>query len=145
MKKGFLILMIILQVKSCICVHECYDNSKLTISNHSDRAIYVNISNIDFAEVPHLIESDTIYNSSDVTYDKLNTFFDAYVSKPFEVKSCFWEHVRVDNSIYAFYFFDAKLVDSVGWDTVWKNYLILDKKFVTTQLLDSLNWILNYP
>jgi hypothetical protein len=41
--------------------------------------------------------------------------------------------------------FDANIIETVQWDTVKKNYLILKKYSLTKEQLDSANWIINYP
>jgi len=41
--------------------------------------------------------------------------------------------------------FDAHIIETLPWDTVKKNYMILRKYSLTKAQLDSANWIINYP
>ena len=41
--------------------------------------------------------------------------------------------------------FDAHIIETVPWDTVKENYMILKKYSLTRAQLDSANWIINYP
>jgi hypothetical protein len=41
--------------------------------------------------------------------------------------------------------FDAQIIETLPWDTVKKNYMILKRYSLTEEQLDSANWIINYP
>jgi len=43
------------------------------------------------------------------------------------------------------FIFDAKIIETVPWDTVKKNYMLLKRYDMTKAQLDSINWKINYP
>jgi hypothetical protein len=43
------------------------------------------------------------------------------------------------------YFFDKKSITENSWDIIVSDYLVLERKDLTLNDLDSLNWTIQYP
>ncbi len=60
--------------------------------------------------------------------------------------SCFESHLNSSSlHLLSIFIFDAKVIETIPWDTIKKNFLILRKYSLTKAQLDSANWIINYP
>ena len=60
--------------------------------------------------------------------------------------TCLENEILASSSKMLYLFiFDAKIIETVPWDSVKKNYMLLKKFSLTEMQLDNANWIIDYP
>jgi len=134
---SFLLLIVI-----CNSCRYSFD-TRLQIVNNSDAIIYVGVSG----------EGYRNYNDTAYVYINCSTaqHGDTYKFHPNTVKEFLlyipWEEAFEDvygNNIL-FYVFDATVLETVPWEQVKKEYLVLQRYDLSLQNLIDLNWTLSYP
>ena len=107
-----------------------------TIKNNSSKAIYF-ISNKDSAL--NLLSYPP--GASPATYK-----CDANAKINDAQRSCYESNILLSSTHMLYIFiFDAQIIETVPWDTIKKNYIILKRYELTKDELDSAKWIINYP
>jgi hypothetical protein len=101
----------------------------ITIVNNSDKILWV------------YFDTDIVIDEEQISHYPLGV-----LKSNSRFKSEGWDYdiFKID-SIQHLFLFDKAVVDSVPWDTIRANYLILARIDFTSKMLDSLNWTLTYP
>lgn len=61
-------------------------------------------------------------------------------------RSCYESEINLSSTKELNVFiFDAKIIETVPWETVKQDYMLLKRYSLTKAQLDSANWIINYP
>ena len=87
-----------------------------------------------------------IFDSYDISVSPIDNKIFAYECKneyspSFEVDMEYWcSELKI-----SYVFFDAKIVETIPFDTVFKYNMMLGSKIFTKKQLDSLDWTITYP
>jgi hypothetical protein len=107
-----------------------------TVKNNSNKAIYF---------IWHADTAVSLLNyppgASPVDYK-----CEANNQKIYFSRSCFEAIINnTSNKMLNVFIFNAETIETVSWDTIKKNYMLLKRYDLTKAQLDSANWIINYP
>ncbi|MBD3350647.1 MAG: hypothetical protein GF364_04080 [Candidatus Lokiarchaeota archaeon] len=145
-------LFLSLFLSSCLTLVDIYD-SRLTINNNTESAIYVSSADM-YTDSKYLTTDSSIIFDRDSNYVYINYNIGnspeeykigARESKPYTVTQGTWELLEKRGDTIPFYFFDAEVIESLPWDSIKNNYLILDRYDLTFSELDSASWIITFP
>ena len=117
------------------CVEQPPVDNRLKIVNYSEKRISVSYS---------AIYPDTSLAENYEKYECLVLL--ANSTSNFE-EYCSWEEVyqqSVSDTIM-FFIFDNNIVKTIPWDTIRKNYMILERYDLTYEDLVKMNWTIEYP
>ncbi len=107
-----------------------------TVKNNSNKAIYF-IWNIDSA----LSSLNFPPGASSAEYK-----CEANTQKSDSYPGCIEDVINnCSNKLMYVFIFDAQIIETIPWDTVKQNYMLLKRYSLTKAQLDSANWIINYP
>lgn len=107
------------------------------IINNSNKAIYFGAS----TRYP-----DTLTLYPNPTFDAVNYKVEGNSSKTDEDRSCYEDIVKATSQgILMYYIYDANTLQTVPWDTIVKNYMILKRYDLTLKDLQDKNWVISYP
>jgi len=127
-----LFLLAIIHV-SISCSHDANCHLRISVVNNSDKAIYYHFS----ARFP-----DTSLNYNPVF--NLGSKIISHQSEVYSARQCIESEFNITTKFMCF-IWDAQTLETVPWDTILQNYLILKRYDLTLQDLDSLNWTITYP
>lgn len=141
-KPGVQNIFLILSVVAVCCISSACRKNKsnchiyYTVKNSSNKAIYF-IWNIDSA----LTLLNYPPGASPAEYKCV-----ANTQKSDSYPGCI-EYVinNSSNKMKYIFVFDAQIIETVPWDTVKQNYLLLKRYSLTKAQLDSANWLIDYP
>jgi hypothetical protein len=132
------IIIVLLILVSATCNNKDADCHKdIQIINNSDGAIYFHPS----ASYPDTI---TLYPnpSLDPGYFKI----EEHTSKKDIYRGCIESKLMTNSEGKVMYFiYDASTLETVPWDTVVKNYMILKRYDLSLEDLQGMNWTITYP
>ena len=108
----------------------------LRICNHSDMDIYFSQGNCEGGIFDNYDISATPQMFKIYAYECKNEY-----SPSFEVDMEYWcKELKI-----SYVFFDAKILETIPFDTVFKYNMMLGSKIFTKEQLDSLDWTITYP
>jgi len=137
MKKSLLYLVLFsILTMGMVCKEEPPVDNRLKIVNYSDKKISVTLSSLypdtslaeyyeKYGERLELLGSAT---SSLEVYDSWEDVYKQFIS-----------------DTILFFIFDTNVVTTVPWDTIRKNYMILERYDLTYDDLVKMNWTITYP
>lgn len=112
---------------------DCHNT--ITIVNNSDKTLFFYMSH----EYPDTAIIN--YNPSDAgSYYKI----EKNSSHKHIKRDCFEYDFKINPKLM-YFIFDAQVLETVPWDTVKANYLVLKRYDLTLQDLNDMNWSITYP
>jgi hypothetical protein len=112
------------------------EDDRLLIKNNSDKDIYT------YAQSNYPDTSISSYNPS---FSKENYLVLAHSEKRLISRSWEQDIIRGQSDTLMIFLYDAQVLDSILWDTVKTNYLVLKRYDLSLQDLESMNWTVTYP
>ncbi len=139
MKPKFIIIAVIIAMISTSST--CKKNSSdchfiFTIKNNSSSDIYI------------IWSRDSALTSLGYNPGSSPSTYKAERGIPLKIvhSTCFENEILASSTkILYLFIFDAKIIETVPWDSVKKNYMLQKKYRLTEMQLDSANWIIDYP
>ena len=137
MRKVIVIVSLVLFVTGCWEYKNTPSNHQiLRICNHSDMDIYFRRGNCEGGIFDNYDISATPQMFKIYAYECKNEY-----SPSFEVDMEYWcKELKI-----SYVFFDAKILETIPFDTVFKYNMMLGSKIFTKEQLDSLDWTITYP
>ena len=137
MRKVIVIVSLVLFVTGCWEYKNTPSNHQiLRICNHSDMDIYFSQGNCEGGIFDNYDISATPQMFKIYAYECKNEY-----SPSFEVDMEYWcKELKI-----SYVFFDAKILETIPFDTVFKHNMMLGSKIFTKEQLDSLDWTITYP
>ncbi|GKI20954.1 hypothetical protein CE91St19_03560 [Odoribacter laneus] len=137
MRKVIVIVSLVLFVTGCWEYKNTPSNHQiLRICNHSDMDIYFSQGNCEGGIFDNYDISATPQMFKIYAYECKNEY-----SPSFEVDMEYWcKELKI-----SYVFFDAKILETIPFDTVFKYNMMLGSKIFTKEQLDSLDWTITYP
>ena len=137
MRKVIVIVSLVLFVTGCWEYRNTPSNHQiLRICNHSDMDIYFSQGNCEGGIFDNYDISATPQMFKIYAYECKNEY-----SPSFEVDMEYWcKELKI-----SYVFFDAKILETIPFDTVFKYNMMLGSKIFTKEQLDSLDWTITYP
>ncbi len=137
MRKVIVIVSLVLFVTGCWEYKNTPSNHQiLRICNHSDMDIYFSQGNCEGGIFDNYDISATPQMFKIYAYECKNEY-----SPSFEVDMEYWcKELKL-----SYVFFDAKILETIPFDTVFKYNMMLGSKIFTKEQLDSLDWTITYP
>lgn len=137
MRKVIVIISLVLFVTGCWEYKNTPSNHQiLRICNHSDMDIYFRRGNCEGGIFDNYDISATPQMFKIYAYECKNEY-----SPSFEVDMEYWcKELKI-----SYVFFDAKILETIPFDTVFKYNMMLGSKIFTKEQLDSLDWTITYP
>lgn len=138
MRKIIVIVSLVLFLTACRLEYRNTSSNHqiIRICNNSDMDIYFRQGNCEGG----------IFDSYDISVSPIDNKIFAYECKneyspSFEVDMEYWcSELKI-----SYVFFDAKIVETIPFDTVFKYNMMLGSKIFTKEQLDSLDWTITYP
>ena len=137
MGKVIVIISLVLFVTGCWEYRNTPSNHQIIrICNHSDMDIYFRRGNCEGGIFDNYDISVTPQVYKVYAYECKNEY-----SPSFEVDMEYWcKELKI-----SYVFFDAKILETIPFDTVFKYNMMLGSKIFTKEQLDSLDWTITYP
>ena len=137
MRKVIVIVSLVLFVTGCWEYKNTPSNHQiLRICNHSDMDIYFRQGNCEGEIFDNYNISATPQVYKIYAHECKNEY-----SPSFEVDMEYWcKELKI-----SYVFFDAKILETIPFDTVFKYNMMLGSKIFTKEQLDSLDWTITYP
>ena len=137
MRKVIVIVSLVLFVTGCWEYRNTPSNHQIIrICNHSDMDIYFRQGNCEGEIFDNYNISATPQMYKIYAHECKNEY-----SPSFEVDMEYWcKELKL-----SYVFFDAKIVETIPFDTVFKYNMMLGSKIFTKEQLDSLDWTITYP
>ena len=137
MRKVIVIVSLVLFVTGCWEYKNTPSNHQiLRICNHSDMDIYFSQGNCEGGIFDNYDISATPQMFKIYAYECKNEY-----SPSFEVDMEYWcKELKI-----SYVFFDAKILETIPFDTVFKYNMMLGSKIFTKEQLDSLDLTITYP
>ena len=137
MRKVIVIVSLVLFVTGCWEYRNTPSNHQIIrICNHSDMDIYFRQGNCEGEIFDNYNISATPQVYKIYAHECKNEY-----SPSFEVDMEYWcKELKL-----SYVFFDAKIVETIPFDTVFKYNMMLGSKIFTKEQLDSLDWTITYP
>ena len=138
MRKIIVIVSLVLFLTACRLEYRNTSSNHqiIRICNNSDMDIYFRQGNCEGG----------IFDSYDIRVSPIDNKIFAYECKneyspSFEVDMEYWcSELKI-----SYVFFDAKIVETIPFDTIFKYNMMLGSKIFTKEQLDSLDWTITYP
>ena len=138
MRKIIVIVSLVLFLTACRLEYRNTSSNHqiIRICNNSDMDIYFRQGNCEGG----------IFDSYDISVSPIDNKIFAYECKneyspSFEVDMEYWcSELKI-----SYVFFDAKIVETIPFDTIFKYNMMLGSKIFTKKQLDSLDWTITYP
>ncbi|WP_301911900.1 hypothetical protein [Odoribacter laneus] len=137
MRKVIVIVSLVLFVTGCWEYRNTPSNHQIIrICNHSDMDIYFRQGNCEGEIFDNYNISATPQVYKIYAHECKNEY-----SPSFEVDMEYWcKELKL-----SYVFFDAKILETIPFDTVFKYNMMLGSKIFTKEQLDSLDWTITYP
>ena len=137
MRKVIVIVSLVLFVTGCWEYRNTPSNHQIIrICNNSDMDIYFSQGNCEGGIFDNYDISATPQMFKIYAYECKNEY-----SPSFEVDMEYWcKELKI-----SYVFFDAKILETIPFDTVFKYNMMLGSKIFTKEQLDSLDWTITYP
>ena len=137
MAKVIVIISLVLFVTGCWEYRNTPSNHQIIrICNHSDMDIYFRQGNCEGEIFDNYNISATPQVYKIYAHECKNEY-----SPSFEVDMEYWcKELKL-----SYVFFDAKILETIPFDTVFKYNMMLGSKIFTKEQLDSLDWTITYP
>ena len=137
MRKVIVIVSLVLFVTGCWEYRNTPSNHQIIrICNHSDMDIYFRQGNCEGEIFDNYNISATPQVYKIYAHECKNEY-----SPSFEVDMEYWcKELKI-----SYVFFDAKILETIPFDTVFKYNMMLGSKIFTKEQLDSLDWTITYP
>ena len=137
MRKVIVIISLVLFVTGCWEYKNTPSNHQIIrICNHSDMDIYFRQGNCEGEIFDNYNISATPQVYKIYAHECKNEY-----SPSFEVDMEYWcKELKL-----SYVFFDAKILETIPFDTVFKYNMMLGSKIFTKEQLDSLDWTITYP
>ena len=137
MRKVIIIISLVLFVTGCWEYKNTPSNHQIIrICNHSDMDIYFSQGNCEGGIFDNYDISATPQMFKIYAHECKNEY-----SPSFEVDMEYWcKELKI-----SYVFFDAKILETIPFDTVFKYNMMLGSKIFTKEQLDSLDWTITYP
>ena len=137
MGKVIVIISLVLFVTGCWEYRNTPSNHQiLRICNHSDMDIYFRRGNCEGGIFDNYDISATPQMFKIYAYECKNEY-----SPSFEIDMEYWcKELKI-----SYVFYDAKILETIPFDTVFKYNMMLGSKIFTKEQLDSLDWTITYP
>ena len=137
MRKVIIIISLVLFVTGCWEYKNTPSNHQIIrICNHSDMDIYFSQGNCEGGIFDNYDISATPQMFKIYAHECKNEY-----SPSFEVDMEYWcKELKL-----SYVFFDAKILETIPFDTVFKYNMMLGSKIFTKEQLDSLDWTITYP
>lgn len=123
-------------------IGDCHKH--INIINNSDNAIYV------MGDTHYPDTSYFGYFSSPISDSFSNKITsNSESNRPLQNRDC-WETVfnygvQIPSDTLMIFIFDEKVLKSVKWETIVKDYMVLKRYDLSLQDLESMNWTITYP
>lgn len=137
MRKVIVIVSLVLFVTGCWEYRNTPSNHQIIrICNNSDMDIYFRQGNCEGEIFDNYNISATPQVYKIYAHECKNEY-----SPSFEVDMEYWcKELKI-----SYVFFDAKILETIPFDTVFKYNMMLGSKIFTKEQLDSLDWTITYP
>ena len=137
MRKVIVIISLVLFLTGCWEYRNTPSNHQIIrICNHSDMDIYFRRGNCEGGIFDNYDISVTPQVYKVYAYKCKNEY-----SPSFEVDMEYWcKELKI-----SYVFYDAKILETIPFDTVFKYNMMLGSKIFTKEQLDSLDWTITYP
>ena len=137
MRKVIIIISLVLFVTGCWEYKNTPSNHQIIrICNHSDMDIYFSQGNCEGGIFDNYDISATPQMFKIYAYECKNEY-----SPSFEIDMEYWcKELKI-----SYVFYDAKILETIPFDTVFKYNMMLGSKIFTKEQLDSLDWTITYP
>ena len=137
MRKVIVIINLVLFLTGCWEYRNTPSNHQIIrICNHSDMDIYFRRGNCEGGIFDNYDISATPQMFKIYAYECKNEY-----SPSFEVDMEYWcKELKI-----SYVFYDAKILETIPFDTVFKYNMMLGSKIFTKEQLDSLDWTITYP
>ena len=137
MRKVIIIISLVLFVTGCWEYKNTSSNHQiLRICNYSDMDIYFRRGNCEGGIFDNANIASSPVDFKIFAHECKNEY-----SPSFEVDMEYWcKELKL-----SYVFFDAKIVETIPFDTVFKYNMMLGSKIFTKEQLDSLDWTITYP
>ena len=137
MRKVIVIVSLVLFVTGCWEYRNTPSNHQIIrICNNSDMDIYFSQGNCEGGIFDNYDISATPQMFKIYAYECKNEY-----RPSFEVDMEYWcKELKI-----SYVFFDAKILETIPFDTVFKYNMMLGSKIFTKEQLDSLDWTITYP
>ena len=137
MRKVIVIVSLVLFVTGCWEYRNTPSNHQIIrICNNSDMDIYFRQGNCEGEIFDNYNISATPQVYKIYAHECKNEY-----SPSFEVDMEYWcKELKI-----SYVFFDAKILETIPFDTVFKYNMMLRSKIFTKEQLDSLDWTITYP
>ena len=138
MRKIIVIVSLVLFLTACRLEYRntSSNHQVIRICNNSDMDIYFRQGNCEGGIFDSYDISATPQMYKIYAYECKNEY-----SPSFEVDMEYWcSELKI-----SYVFFDAKIVETIPFDTVFKYNMMLGSKIFTKEQLDSLDWTITYP
>ena len=137
MRKVIVIVSLVLFVTGCWEYRNTPSNHQIIrICNHSDMDIYFSQGNCEGGIFDNYDISATPQMFKIYAYECKNEY-----SPSFEIDMEYWcKELKI-----SYVFYDAKILETIPFDTVFKYNMMLGSKIFTKEQLDSLDWTITYP
>ncbi len=132
-----IIISLVLFVTGCWEYKNTPSNHQIIrICNHSDMDIYFSQGNCEGGIFDNYDISATPQMFKIYAYECKNEY-----SPSFEIDMEYWcKELKI-----SYVFYDAKILETIPFDTVFKYNMMLGSKIFTKEQLDSLDWTITYP
>ena len=138
MRKVIVIISLVLFVTGCWEYKNTPSNHQiLRICNHSDMDIYFRRGNCEGGIFDNYDISATPQVYKVYAYTCKNAYSPSF-EVDIEYSGCLEPRI-------SYVFFDAKILETIPFDTVFKYNMMLGSKIFTKEQLDSLDWTTTYP
>ncbi len=137
--KTILIIPILIFFWGCPDKDINYVDSSIIVENNSSDTILIFYNFYDYPDTSLILQSPFL----DFEQKKLSIVLpDSELTS----NGSFIKYFNMQNTTkLMLYIFNNKTVESVPWDTIRQNYLILKRYDLSLEDLDSLNWTITYP
>ena len=137
MRKVIIIISLVLFVTGCWEYKNTPSNHQiLRICNYSDMDIYFRRGNCEGGIFDNANIASSPVDFKIFAHECKNEY-----SPSFEVDMEYWcKELKL-----SYVFFDAKILETIPFDTVFKYNMMLGSKIFTKEQLDSLDWTITYP
>lgn len=137
MKNRNLLLLALLLLFGCKVPEYDY---LLQFANNSDNPVYVGISDIN----DKYKDTTYLYINSSPMQDGEQYKFQSHDTAAYLVYIP-WDKIYKQRDTVSFYIFDAKTLETIPWQKVTENYLVLQRYDLSLVDLKKLNWVISYP
>ena len=137
MGKVIVIISLVLFVTGCWEYRNTPSNHQiLRICNHSDMDIYFRRGNCEGGIFDNANIASSPVDFKIFAHECKNEY-----SPSFEIDMEYWcKELKI-----SYVFYDAKILETIPFDTVFKYNMMLGSKIFTKEQLDSLDWTITYP